>query len=614
MKYILNFIWLSALALTHVACLGTGYYDETCTIGAAGCPCSTRGKCEQGLSCVSQLCVEVEGDEESPVDSVPDPDGDTKADTDTDAASDENRHQCGDGFVWDMECGEHCEQCDDGNDDNTDSCIEGCRPATCGDGYIWTGVESCDDNGTKAGDFCSSDCRQAGWHSFWANKGNSEGKSISIDTQGNVYIAGQAKATWTGPNGEMPLNPHSGGDAYDICVLKLSSRGEYEWHSFFGADDNDFANGIWLDRNNDVYVVGDSPNAWEGPEGQEPLNAHSGHSGYYDREGYILKLSSSGDYKWHTFFGSSDGDIAKAIAGDADGNLLVTGSSDRPWVGPEEQDPLNPHFGENQIYVLKLSSTGHYQWHTFLDTDGVYDLTVHKNGNIYLAGASRSWNGPKGQSPLNAHTDYYDLFVVKMRPSGEYEWHTFYGAIDADYAFGIAVDAEENVYTTGYSSGTWDGPLGQSPLNEHSGEKDVFVLKLGSFGTYDWHSFYGSADCDEALDLTLEQNGNIYLTGHADEAWDGPKGQSPLNDYSAASDIFVLKLISSGTYQWHTFLGSSGMDKAYGIFSDQNGFVYATGFSDKTWSGPGGELPLNPHSNGYRNNILVFNIVTDAMN
>jgi len=36
------------------------------------------------------------------------------------------------------------EACDDGNTDDTDDCVAGCVPATCGDGFVWAGVEACD--------------------------------------------------------------------------------------------------------------------------------------------------------------------------------------------------------------------------------------------------------------------------------------------------------------------------------------------------------------------------------------------------------------------------------------------------------------------------------------
>jgi len=44
---------------------------------------------------------------------------------------------CGDGHVCN-------EECDDGNDINTDSCLCNCKNATCGDGFLEIGVEECD--------------------------------------------------------------------------------------------------------------------------------------------------------------------------------------------------------------------------------------------------------------------------------------------------------------------------------------------------------------------------------------------------------------------------------------------------------------------------------------
>ena len=62
----------------------------------------------------------------------------------------------------------------------------------------------------------------------------------------------------------------------------------------------------------------------------------------------------------------------------------------------------------------------------------------------------------------------------------------------SDSGYGIAIDGSGNVYVTGYSYATWNGPAGQNPLHAHSGGNDIFVLKLDSSGAYQWHTFYGS--------------------------------------------------------------------------------------------------------------------------
>ncbi|MCB9764344.1 MAG: hypothetical protein H6739_31515 [Alphaproteobacteria bacterium] len=69
---------------------------------------------------------------------------------DTDAClSDCTSATCGDGYTWSGN-----EDCDDGNTDNTDACLSDCSPAECGDGFVWDGVEGCDDGNADDTDAC----------------------------------------------------------------------------------------------------------------------------------------------------------------------------------------------------------------------------------------------------------------------------------------------------------------------------------------------------------------------------------------------------------------------------------------------------------------------------
>jgi cysteine-rich repeat protein len=62
---------------------------------------------------------------------------------------------CGDGVV------DPGEGCDDGNASNQDSCVTGCQPASCGDGFLRPGFEACDDGNAVGGDGCEADCTLA---------------------------------------------------------------------------------------------------------------------------------------------------------------------------------------------------------------------------------------------------------------------------------------------------------------------------------------------------------------------------------------------------------------------------------------------------------------------
>jgi cysteine-rich repeat protein len=63
--------------------------------------------------------------------------------------------ECGNGVL------EGDEECDDGNDDDSDECTSLCKPATCGDGFVQAGVEECDDGNDDDSDECPTSCKPA---------------------------------------------------------------------------------------------------------------------------------------------------------------------------------------------------------------------------------------------------------------------------------------------------------------------------------------------------------------------------------------------------------------------------------------------------------------------
>lgn len=69
---------------------------------------------------------------------------------------------CGNGSI------EGSEVCDDGNDVNTDDCLNTCVSPSCGDSFVWAGHETCDDSNTliescgdgaiQSGSYCNNNC------------------------------------------------------------------------------------------------------------------------------------------------------------------------------------------------------------------------------------------------------------------------------------------------------------------------------------------------------------------------------------------------------------------------------------------------------------------------
>jgi hypothetical protein len=428
-------------------------------------------------------------------------------------------------------------------------------------------------------------------------------------------------------------------------ALIIDPKYNYEWHTFHGRVQ--LVTSIATDGNGNVYVAGITSYSWNGPgeclypsngytQGTPPcpLRALSGGPQY--PELFLIKLNSSGAYQWHTFYGSTFQDEARAIATDTSGNVYVAGRSYATWQGVTNGGPVAPlhaYSGYSDMFLLKLNSSGEYEWHTFYGSS-VYDdaqgIVTDTSGNVYVTGLSlASWNGdlPGGCTdpatdnytqgtppcPLHLHTyNTYNMFVLKLNSSGIYQWHTFYGDSHNPYfGMGITTDTSNNLYIAGRSAASWLGANDNTPKHAFTGAgqnvRDICVLKLNSSGGYQWHTFYASDnDYLVTAGIVSDASGNVYVAGNSYSTWNGnhyPNGSddaTPIHPFSGsnATEVFVLKLDSGGYYQWHTFYGNEDShDYAGGIVIDASGSIYVTGYSYGSWQGGDGSVdPIRAYS------------------
>lgn len=215
-------------------------------------------------------------------------------------------------------------------------------------------------------------------------------------------------------------------------------------------------------------------------------------------------------------------------------------------------------------------------WMTFLGgtlNDSCHAVAVDGSGNVYVAGISYvSWG-----TPINPFTSPWDVFVAKLDSTGALLWHTFMGGAGFDYGWGIAVDGSGNIYVAGMSSSTWG-----TPIVPHSGSSEAFAAKLDNSGNLLWNTFMGGTDIDQGYGLAIDESGNVYIVGRSYATWG-----TPVNAHAGGiRDAFVVKLNTSGTLLWNTFLGGADVDDGYGVAVDQSGNVYVSGQSYATWGTP----------------------------
>jgi hypothetical protein len=450
------------------------------------------------------------------------------------------------------------------------------------------------------------------WHTFFGTLGgNDTATSITLDSSLNVYVAGFSTLPWNGPAGQAPLNAFTIA-TFNTVIVKLSNSGAYLWHTFYP-----YAVPIGLARTTivtdgpSVYISGGASASWNGPAGQLPLHTYTA-----SRDIFVLNLDQSGGYRWHTFYGSTADDVAAGMKA-AGGYLYITGWAYGTWNGPTGQAPLHTYNASGEIFVLKLDESGGYRWHTFYGGVGIdmaWVLALDSSSNVYVGGYSDgTWNGPAGQAPLHTYNAGKDGFVLKLNRDGTYQWHSFYGGPLNDWVSAMSVDSNGNIYALGYCQATWNGPAAQAPLHTYTaGADNVAIFKLSSDGAYQWHTFYRSVIFVTPLGggLAVDSDANVYVGGISNVTQLGPDGQAPLNPYVGGIDIVILKLNSSGAYQWHTFYGGAGDDAGIDLALDPCRNIYVDGISTLTWNGPNGQLPLNSFSTGAFFDIIVLKMAS----
>ncbi len=149
-------------------------------------------------------------------------------------------------------------------------------------------------------------------------------------------------------------------------------------------------------------------------------------------------------------------------------------------------------------------------------------ITADAIGNAYITGYTFSATYPVSGGAVQASCascngafgDLSDAFVTKLDPNGGLVFSTFLGGNGSDFAFGIALDASNNVYLTGQTfSGNF--PLaGSIAQNLLAGTFDAFMTELNSSGSALIQSTYlGGSGQDIGSAIGVDGSGNVYISG-----------------------------------------------------------------------------------------------------
>ncbi len=157
---------------------------------------------------------------------------------------------------------------------------------------------------------------------------------------------------------------------------------------------------------------------------------------------------------------------------------------------------------------------------------------------------------------------------------------TYFGGMDTDAAYGIALDPNGNVYLSGGTFST-DFPTFNAFQPGNSGDCDGFILKFDLKGSASLYSTYaGGSDEDQGEAIALDANGNVYIVGQTYSPNFPISSGSFQSNYEGEADVFILKLDPSGSALiYSTYVGGSWDDQGIDIAVDAAGNAYVTGYT-----------------------------------
>jgi hypothetical protein len=209
--------------------------------------------------------------------------------------------------------------------------------------------------------------------------------------------------------------------------------------------------------------------------------------------------------------------------------------------------------------------------------------TLDKQGNIYAGGFGAD-TVDFDPGPVNNPLIFtQNTFLAKYRPNGSLLWAKALGVNFVPVPFEICVDGQQNVYVCGTFYGTYDFDPGPAVFTLTARNADIAIIKFDSLGNFLWAGNIGSTEFDQASEMKVDGQDNLYLSGWGGESMfpvdlDLDPGPNVSGDtIERYSDGFMVKLSPNGTFQWGKTWGSWAYEYVSGFDIDPAGNLVITG-------------------------------------
>ena len=305
----------------------------------------------------------------------------------------------------------------------------------------------------------------AGDNDIWLLKTNSAGDSLWSHTfGGNGTDVGRcAQQTSDGGYiiGGSSNSFSTGGNDYDVYLIKTDEFGNEQWNRTFGDSLGQFAE--WVQQT---------------PDGGYIITGQAiGTTSVWDV--LLLKTDDSGNEIWTHTFDISYADCGETVKLTQDGGYIIAGWTDS---------------GSSNALLLKTDSLGNEIWH-----------------HSYGGGASD--HGECGQQTMDGGyiiagwtqcfgAGSYDVYLVKTDSAGSEQWSHTYGWRLVENGLSV-----QQTLDSGYIIAGWTTSAG-------AGAEDFYLVKTDSTGSEQWSYTFGGESQDIAWSIQQTQDTGYIIAGY----------------------------------------------------------------------------------------------------
>lgn len=215
-------------------------------------------------------------------------------------------------------------------------------------------------------------------------------EDVAIDTNGNIVVAGGTSSNaFIASNGS---HQSTYGGSYDALVSSFRSDGYRNWTTYYGGSGGDFGRAIVIDKNNDIYVIGETQSNNNIATTGSFQNTLKGKA-----DGFLVKFNSSGARQWGTYYGGSEDDLPLAITvSRLSGDIIVGGNTESTSDIATPGSYMTTLGGAKDAFMISFNTSGNRNWGTYYggaDDDDTRGLATDEEGYVYTVGITNSKSG-----------------------------------------------------------------------------------------------------------------------------------------------------------------------------------------------------------------------------